>query len=179
MSEEEKKPGEDFVPNPEGYTFSVYSFWEFGGILTVGMFASFFSAVYCVVHSLYSEWIIPVFVLVGMLIVFVIGRKLCEATVNVKLTDIGLEQRRLSGSRFVPSCRIVYWGNISCYFSYGWSVYLRINEGFPFLIRTPFFSIFERPKSRMDNFYAFQSEFYKMAHKYGIKESVSRRDLLF
>ena len=170
MSEEQKKVEEEFTPDPEGFTFTVYSFWEFGGIMAFGMFTSFFCAVYCVVHSLYSEWMIPVFTIAGLLVFFVIGRKLCEATVNVKLTDIGLEQRRLSGSRFVPEYRMAYWNSVAGYFSSAWSVYLHINGGTSFLIQSPFFAVFERPKSWRDNFYAFQSELYKMAKKYGIKE---------
>ena len=170
MSEEEKKTEDEFTPNPEGFTFTVYSFFEFGGIMAFGMFASFFSAVYCVAHDLYSEWIIPVSVLVGLLAFFVIGRKLCEATVNVKMTDIGLELRRLSGSKFVPEYRMAYWNSVGGYFSSAWSVYLHINGGSSFLIQSPFFAVFERPKSWKDNFYAFQSELYKMANKYGINE---------
>ena len=100
MSEEEKKTNveEKTVPQPEGYTivkyleFVVIFCFVIGVLLSIPLYKMFKD------DKLLSYGVL----LVGGLFFWVIGHKFTEVKVNLRVTDKGLEQTRLSGSRFCP-----------------------------------------------------------------------------
>lgn len=169
MNEEQKKDEKEFVPNPEGYTFIVcpleklFYLFIIALIIPIGF-----------VRSMNNEWMIAVLWIVGFLIMFLLAHKLAEAKVNIKLSDLGLEQRKLSGSRLVPEYRLIRWTDINKCYNYGNMFRIVPNEGTDFRISTPVFSIFEKQESNRDNYYAFENEFFKMLRKHELEIRVGK-----
>ena len=169
MSEEQKKTEEEFVPNPEGYTFIVCPLHQVFYLFVVAMVLPF-----CFIRYLDNEWMIVVIWIVGVVVFSVLAHKLAEAKVNIKLTDMGLEQRRLSGSKLVPEYRFIRWVDIDKCYNHG-NMFRIVTKGGPdFPISTPVFSLFEKQESNRDNFYAFENELYKMTRKQKIEIRVGK-----
>ena len=169
MSEEQKKAEKEVIPNPDGYTFILCPLEKVSYLFIIPMIIPF-----CFVHSLSNEWMIPVMWFVGMIMFWVIAHKLAEAKVNIKLSDIGLEMRRLSGSKLVSEFRYLRWVDIEKFYSYGNRFRVVTREGTDFPISTPVFSLFEKQESNRNNYYAFENEFYKMAKKHEIEIRVGK-----
>ena len=169
MNEEQKKDEKEFVPNPEGYTFIVFPLEKFFYLFLIALIIAL-----GYVRSLNNEWMIAVLWIVGFFIMFLLAHKLAEAKVNIKLSDLGLEQRKLSGSRLVPEYRLIRWTDINKCYNYGNSFRIVPNEGTDFSISTPIFSIFEKQESNRDNYYAFENEFFKMLRKHELEIRVGK-----
>lgn len=169
MSEEQKKNEKEFVPNPDGYTFIVCPLEKVCYLFFVAMIIPL-----GFVRSLNHGWMIAVLWIVGFFIMFILAHKLAEAKVNIKLSDLGLEQRKLSGSKLVPEYRLIRWTDINKCYNYGNLFRIDTKEGTDFRISTPVFSIFEKQESNRDNYYAFENEFFKMLRKHELEIRVGK-----
>ena len=123
MSKEEKKTidEEKTIPNPEGYTIVKYaSGWGLFITLFFGMVVSI--TLLEIIRNNYKdlgEWLIWIIVFGISALFWIIARKITEVKVNLKITDEGLEQTRLSGSRFYPGHRLIKWEDMKCFHPYG------------------------------------------------------------
>ena len=178
MSEEEKK----LTPNPDGYDITIYpeywttvlsvvisivSVYMFKGMLKP-LFSSLnvwlFLGVFCIILS------IPVYL--SMFLIW----KLTNAKVNIRLTDVGLEQRKVSGPSWIPDFQVVKWEEMDYYFLFGRRNRAHSINGDDFFIGTKLdkdyaFSAmtFSRSDELNKTMKAFRSEFLRLANKKGIK----------
>ena len=173
MSEEQKKTDneEKTIPNPEGYTivkyleFVVVFCFIIGALLSIPLFNMFKD------DKLLSNGVL----LVGGLLFWLIGHKFTEVKVNLRITDKGLEQTRISGSRFCPEYRLIEWNNMSRYYlnprrmTKGMDFLVFLYSGNGFRISMPFIRIFEKQKNNDDNLEDFKEEFLEMATKYNVE----------
>lgn len=181
MSEKEKK----HAPNPEGYditicpeywvtvlsvVISIVSVYMFKGMLKP-LFSSLnvwlFLGVFCIILS------IPVYL--SMFLIW----KLTNAKVNIRLTDVGLEQRKVSGPSWVPDFQIVKWEEMNYYYLFGrrylgneltgddFFIGTKLDKDYAFSAMT-FFRIDELNKTMK----AFRSEFLQLANHKGIKRQL-------
>ena len=169
MSEEEKKDEKEFVPNPEGYTFIICPLEQVSYLFIIALIIPLGFA-----PSLNNEWMVAVLWIVGFFIMFLLAHKLAEAKVNIKLSDLGLEQRRLSGSRLVPEYRLIRWTDINKCYNYGNMFRIVPNEGSDLRLSPPVFLLFEKQESNRDNYYAFENEFFKMLRKHELEIRVGK-----
>ncbi len=169
MNEEQKKDEKEFVPNPDGYTFIICPLEKVFYLFVVAMIIPL-----GFVRSLNNEWMIAVLWIVGFFIMFLLAHKLAEAKVNIKLSDLGLEQRRLSGSKLVPEYRLIRWTDIEKFYNYGISSRIVPKEGSDLRLSPPVFSLFEKQESNRDNYYAFENELFKMTKQQGIEALVGK-----
>ncbi len=100
------------------------------------------------VHFYGSEIMYWVCCVVALLIEWIVMHKLFETRVNIKLTDKGLVQTRISGSRQVPECRIVEWENMKSYRTgqnAGWAdLYVTTRSGKNYGVKVCYFCLFEK-----------------------------------
>ena len=181
MSEKEKK----HAPNPEGYditicpeywvivlsvVISIVSVYMFKGMLKP-LFSSLnvwlFLGVFCIILS------IPV--CFSMFLLW----KLTNAKVNIRLTDVGLEQRKVSGPSWVPDFQIVKWEEMNYYYLFGRRYLGNELTGDDFFIGTKLdkdyaFSAmtFFRSDELNKTMKAFRSEFLRLANHKGIKRQL-------
>lgn len=179
MSEEEKK----LTPNPEGYditicpeywvivlsaVISIVSVYMFKGMLKP-LFSSLnvwlFLGVFCIILS------IP-----GYLSMFLIW-KLTNAKVNIRLTDVGLEQRKVSGPSWIPDFQIVKWEEMDYYYLFGrrdlghkltgddFFIGTKLDKDYAFSAMT--FSRREREQNMVMK--SFRSDFLRLASQHGIE----------
>ena len=126
MSEKEKKTDveEKTIPNPEGYT--IVKYLEF-----VVLFCSFIGALLamaiCAMFNVNGR-LLYMIIFGSFALFLIIGHKITEVKVNLRITEKGLEQTRLSGSKFCPEYRLIEWKNMSRYYPHGRS------RGIAFLI---------------------------------------------
>lgn len=174
----EKKP----TSNPEGYDITICpEYWVIvlSAVISIvlvymfkGMLKPLFSSlnvwlflgVFCIILS------IP-----GYLSMFLIW-KLTNAKVNIRLTDVGLEQRKLKGPSWIPDFQIVKWEEMDYYFLFGRRNRAHSINGDDFFIGTKLdkdysFSAmtFFRSDELNKTVRAFRSEFLRLANKKGIK----------
>ena len=177
MSEEEKKTDDEekTIPRPEGYTIVKYAF---GWVLFISMlFSLVFSAVFIVAFKDYfSEtdgWLVWIMLLVIYALFFVIGCKITEVKVNLKITDEGLEQTRLSGSRIYPKYRLIKWEDMKHYHLYGKGrgridFLVSVKDDMNFRISIPLLPLFDKQKDNWDNFEAFRDDFWGIAPEHDV-----------
>ena len=173
MSEKEKKTNDEekTVPQPEGYTivkyleFVVIFCFVIGVLLSIPLYKMFKD------DKLLSYGVL----LAGGLFFWVIGHKFTEVKVNLRVTDKGLEQTRLSGSRFCPKYRLIEWKNMSRYYlnprglTQGMDFLVFVYSGNSFRISMSFIRIFEKQKNNDDNLEDFKEDFLEKASKYGVE----------
>ena len=169
MREEQKKDEKEFVPNPEGYTFIICPLEQVFYLFIIALIIPLGFA-----PSLNNEWMVAVLWIVGFFMMFLLAHKLAEAKVNIKLSDLGLEQRRLSGSRLVPEYRLIRWTDINKCYNYGNMFRIVPNEGSDLRLSPPVFLLFEKQVSNRDNYYAFENEFFKMLRKHELEIRVGK-----
>ncbi len=182
MSEEEKK----LTPNPDGYDITIYpeywttvlsvvisivSVYMFKGMLKP-LFSSLnvwlFLGVFCIILS------IPVYL--SMFLIW----KLTNAKVNIRLTDVGLEQRKVSGPSWIPDFQIVKWEEMDYYFLFGRRNRAHSINGDDFFIGTKLdkdysfsaMSFFRHERELEKTVRAFRSEFLRLANHKGIKRQL-------
>ena len=97
---------------PDGFNVRTYSVVaQFIGLM-LGLILVFLFDARLKLWIIDPDWIrLIVFVFLAIL-GWVLGQKLSEATVNLKITNVGLEQMRVSGSILVPKKRIIEWRNM-------------------------------------------------------------------
>ena len=168
MNEEGKKLNEKTIPNPEGYTivkyleFAVFLCYAIGSLLVVAI---------CAMLKVNGR--LSYVVLFGCFTLFlIIGHKITEVKVNLRITEKGLEQTRLSGSKFCPEYRLIEWKDMSRYYpngrSRGIAFLICVNAETDYRISMPGIRVFEKQKNNSENLTAFQEEFSKMASEHGI-----------
>lgn len=178
MSEKEKKfnDEEKTIPRPEGYT--IVKYLEFVVFLCYGFFGVFVPIPFMVLMKNHNySFVLPFIVMLGSFVLFwLIGHKITEVTVNLKITDKGLEQTRLSGSKFYPEYRLIEWKDMKRFYPYGRSrgidFLICVDSDTNFRISMPGIRVFEKQKNNTENLIAFQEEFSKMASEHGVKRSL-------
>lgn len=96
---------------PDGFNVRTYSVMaQFIGFVLGLIFVFLFAA--SKLWIIAPAWIRMIVYFFTTILGWVLGRKFSEATVNLKITNVGLEQMRISGSILVPKKRIIEWGNM-------------------------------------------------------------------
>jgi hypothetical protein len=160
MSEGQNNVG--FIPNPDGHVFVVCPLEKAFPFVIIIMLLPFLFV------RLLDGWMIALFWVLGFFVFWVFAHKLTEAKVNVKLSDIGLEQKRLMGAKQVAEYRIIKWEDIRKCYSYG-SMIRIVTEDDSFRYSLPVFTLFVKQKSNRENYYAFEKEFRIMMRKHNIE----------
>lgn len=177
MSEKEKKINDEekTIPRPEGYTIVKYAF---GWVLFISMlFSLVISAVFIVAFNDYfsetDAWLVWIMLLVIYALFFVIGFKITVVKVNLKISDEGLEQTRLSGSRFYPEHRLIKWEDMKCFHPYGkrngcQNFYISVRNNMNFRISVPVLALSKWRKDNSDIFEEFRTVFWEMAPDHNV-----------
>ena len=174
MSEKEKKTNDEekIIPRPEGYTIVKYA----PGWVYISIFFGFYLCLFLGLNTNVFknidrfDWI--VFVCVS-LIFWIIGRKITEVKVNLKITDEGLEQTRLSGSKVYSEYRLIKWEEMKHYHLTGRTrdqdFLISVRNDLNFRISIPaFFTVFEKQKDNWENFSAFRNDFWGIAPEHDV-----------
>ena len=170
MSEEEKKTNDEekTIPRPEGYTIVKYAEgWTTFVVLFGGMLISPF-ILYLIKDVVPDRlWLFLLLYLSVFALLWGLMRKITEVKVNLKITDEGLEQIRLSGSNIYPDYRLIKWEDMNHYHLNGRSKYqnflISVKDDTNFRITIPMLALFEKEKENWDNFAAFQDDFWGIA----------------
>ena len=181
MTEEEKKTNDEekTIPRPEGYTIVKYAF---GWVLFISMlFGLVISAVLIVAFNDYfSEtsgwlvgWLVWIMPLVVYALLWIIGRKITEVKVNLKITDEGLEQARLSGSRIYPRYRLIKWEDMKSFYPYGrrkggQNFHISVRNNMNFRISVPVLILSKRQKVNSDILEKFRNDFWEIAPDHNV-----------
>ena len=174
MSEKEKKINDEekTIPRPEGYTIVKYAGrWEYI-ILLLGLFVCVFlthsTSVFKTIGNT-AFWIICISI---ELLFWVIGRTITEVKVNLKITEEGLEQKRISGSRFYPDYRLMKWEDMIRFYPDGITksqdFLISFRNDRNFSVSIPMFSLFERQENNMDVFLDFWDDFWGVALEHDV-----------
>ena len=169
MSKEAKNTNDEEknVPNPEGYT--IVKYLQFVAVFSffIGMMLSI---PFC--NDIHDY----VVMFGGGLLFWLIARKFTEVKVNLRITEKGLEQIKLSGSRCCPEHRLIEWKDMSGYCldgrSRGIDFLVFVKNDKPLRISMPGFLVFERQKNNWDSFTAFKNEFLIIAPKNGVHRAL-------
>ena len=180
MNEEENNAQEQIVPRPEGYTIVKYPpgwtylvyylsimllpLWEF-------VFKAFpHDALHNYIKDSYWLSLLPFFLYLGIL--WVIMRKVTEVKVNLKITEEGLEQTRLSGSKLYPKYRMIKWEEMKHYYPNGrirgQEFQVSVKHGMNFRVSVPCPALFEKQKDNCDNLSSFIDVFWDLAPQHGV-----------
>lgn len=167
INDEEKN-----VPRPEGYTIVKYAQGWMVIILFIGMIVSGIIGMTNAFKGV-AEWLFLVFYVMMITIFWIIGRKITEVKVNLRITDEGVEQTRLSGSIIYPKQRLIKWENMKHYHLNGrmrsQHFLISVKNDVNFRITIPvFFSIFEKQKGNWESFAAFQNDFWGIAPEHDV-----------
>lgn len=177
MSEEEKKTNDEekTIPRPEGYTIVKYAF---GWVLFISMlFGLVISAVLIVAFNDYFgetvDWLVWIIPLVIYALFFVIGFRITEVKVNLKITHDGLEQTRLSGSRIYPKYRLIKWEDMKSFETNGWrhrcqNFYISVRNNVNFRISVPVLALSKWRKDNSDIFEEFRNDFLRIAPEHDV-----------
>jgi hypothetical protein len=175
MSEEEKKTNDEekTIPRPEGYTIVKYAEGSttfvvlFGGML-ISPFILY------LIKDVVPDrlWLFLLLYLSVFALLWGLMRKITEVKVNLKITDEGLEQIRLSGSNIYPNYRLIKWEDMKHYHLNGRSKYqnfmISVKDDTIFRITIPMLALFEKEKENWDNFVAFQDDFWGIAPEHDV-----------
>ena len=175
MSEEEQKINDEekTIPRPEGYTIVKYAEgWVNLIVMVLGLVVLTFLLIVFKDVFIGRIWLFLLVDFVVLALLWVIGRKITEVKVNLKITDVGLEQTRLSGSKLYPEHRLIKWEDMKRYHLYGRGrgneFYIVVKDDTNFRISTPLFSLFEKQKENRDSFAAFQDDFWGIAPEHDV-----------
>ena len=174
MSEEEKKTDDEekTIQRPEGYTIVKYAEgWTTIVTMFVGIMISTF--IFYLIKDVVRDrfWLIWLIYLGIFALLWVLMRKITEVKVNLKITDDGLEQIRLSGSKFYPEYRLIRWEDMRCYHlnrSRTNDFLISVKNDDNFRISIPLLTLFEKEKRNRDNFAAFQDDFWGIASEHDV-----------
>ena len=99
-------------------------------------------------------------------------RKITEVKVNLKITEEGLEQTRLSGSKIYPEYRLIKWDDMRHYYLHGRSrdndFLISVIEDTDFRISLPWPALFEKQKDNWEIFAAFCDDFWGIAPEHDV-----------
>ena len=163
---------EKTIPRPEGYTIVKYAEgWTTIVTMFVGIMISTF--IFYLIMDVVRDrfWLIWLIYLGIFALLWVLMRKITEVKVNLKITDDGLEQIRLSGSKFYPEYRLIKWEDMRCYHlnrSRTNDFLISVKNDDNFRISIPLLTLFEKEKRNRDNFAAFQDDFWGIASEHDV-----------
>ena len=178
----EKKP----TSNPDGYDITIYpEYYTTVAILIITVI------VYCLLVKLFkpffqsmNEWVAValsiLFISIIVLLLMDCALRLVGATINIRLTDVGLEQRKVKGPSWIPDIQIVKWEEMDYYYLFG-RRHLGSNfNGDDFFIDTKrgkdyafsTMAFFRRERELKKTMKAFRSEFLRLANHKGIKRQL-------
>ena len=185
MSEKEKSP-QKITPNPDGYDITIYpEYWACIIIMLVIIVLIY--ALGSILKPLFSSMNKWLFMGVFCALLFILAygllfcvSKMIGAKVNIRLTDEGLEQRKVSGPAWIPESKVVKWENMSYFHLFG------IRGGFSrsaafngndFFIGTKLGSdysfstiaFFRRERELKMVMKSFRTEFLQLARQHGIE----------
>lgn len=171
---------EQVVPRPEGYTIVKHS-PLLGVLVFLCVAVGCTHLVYLVSDDVFhfdikgrfgdSFWwsflctvlkdVIPLFV------AWVLTMKIIEVKVNLKITEVGLEQTRLSGSKLYPKYRMIRWEDVKHYYPDGRHLFqdfsVSVKHGVNLRISLARSPIFEKQRDNCENLSLFIDAFGKMA----------------
>ena len=176
MSEEEKKTDDEgkTIPNPEGYTIVKYAGgWVLFISAFVGMvFSIFIIEVFKNYNNGASDWLLWVLFFVICALLWIIGFKITVVKVNLKISDEGLEQTRLSGSRIYPKYRLIKWGDMKSFHPNGrnrcQNFYISVRNNLNFRISVPMLALYKWRKGNSDVFEEFRNDFWETAPDHNV-----------
>ena len=174
MTEEAKHTDDEekTIPRPEGYTIVKYAAqWVIALSVSLGMVISTF--IILKVFQNVGLWLYLIVYASVILVLLVMGHKITEVKVNLKITDEGLEQTRLSGSKLYPKHRLIKWEDMKRFHLNGrlqYQVFLiSVKNGMNFRISLPWpIALFEKQKDNWENFHAFQNDFWGIAPEHDV-----------
>lgn len=150
---------------PDGYNVRTYSVMaQFIGFM-LGLVLVFLFDARLKLWIIAPDWIRLIVFVFFTILGWVLGRKFSEATVNLKITNVGLEQKRVAGSILVPKEKTVEWGNMRSCLLLGEfrrsNFYIRTKKGRNYRLMTTY--LFRRFSEYDNAFFDFCDEFERMA----------------
>jgi hypothetical protein len=131
-----------------------------------------------------SEWVAValsiLFISIIVLLLMDCALRLVGATINIRLTDVGLEQRKVKGPSWIPDIQIVKWEEMDYYYLFGRRYLGSKFNGDDFFIDTKrgkdyafsTMAFFRRERELKKTMKAFRSEFLRLANHKGIKRQL-------
>ena len=150
---------------PYGFNVRTYSSMAQSIGFMLGLILVFLFAARLKLWIIVPAWIRWIVFAFPAILGWVLGQKLSEVTVNLKITDVGLEQTRLTGSILVPKERIIEWGNMRLCFLLGEfrrsNFCIKTRKGSNYRLMTTY--MFRRYSDYDDAFFDFCHEFEQQA----------------
>ena len=116
-----------------------------------------------------NDWLFLAVLFVLYLTFWLIMRKITEVKVNLKITEKGLEQTRLSGSKLYPEYRMITWKAMTQIYMLGRTKKLNflidVKNERNFRISAPQHPIFEKQEKNFEQFCDFLEYFEKILRK--------------
>ena len=184
MNEEENNAQEQIVPRPEGYTIVKYAggWTDFisllGALIICGTWG--FDLVYIYLGSYFTDlgWLCIIVYFILYLPLSLIMHKITDVKVNLKITEEGLEQTRLSGSRLYPEYRKIEWEDMKRIYLNGrvkgQDFLITVCRGVNFRIFIPVLQLFVKQESNYEENRDFSEKFEMMAIKHGFHRKPRR-----
>ncbi len=183
---EKEKPSKKITPNPDGYDITIYpEYWTsvlsiIIPIVLVYLFKGMLKPLFSSLNQWLGLGVFCIFISIIVCLSLFCISKLTNAKVNIRLTDEGLEQRKVSGPAWIPESKVVKWENMSYFHLFG------IGGGFSrsaafngndFFIGTKLGSdysfstiaFFRRERELKMVMKSFRTEFLQLARQHGIE----------
>lgn len=184
MNEEENNAQEQIVPRPEGYTIVKYAggwtdFISLLGALIISCIWGLELA-YIYLGSYFTDlgWLYIIVYFIFCLFLRLIMHKITDVKVNLKITEEGIEQTRLSGSRLYPEYRKIEWEDMKRIYLNGrvkgQDFLITVCRGVNFRIFIPVLQLFVKQESNYEENRDFSEKFEMMAIKHGFHRKPRR-----
>lgn len=174
MSEEEKKTKDEekTIPRPEGYTIVKYAKGWADFIWIFGTFVSLPIGILIDRSLNVGFWVFVIVYICFSLFFGVVALKITEVKVNLKISDEGLEQTRISGSKQYPKRRMIKWEDMKSYHLCGRNrdnhFLISVKDDVNFRIYIPLLPLFDKQKDNWKNFEAFREDFWGIAPEHDV-----------
>ena len=177
MNEEENNAQEQIVPRLEGYTIVKYAggwtdFISLLGALIISCTWGLELA-YIYLGSYFTDlgWLCIIVYFILYLPLSLIMHKITDVKVNLKITEEGLEQTRLSGSRLYPEYRKIEWEDMKRIYLNGrvkgQDFLITVDNGKNLRIFLPLIQLYEKQKGNSAEEFDFSRDFEIIALKHG------------
>ena len=184
VSKGKNKSKNRIVPRPEGYTIVKYADgWtlfisSFGALIICGTWG--FDLVYIYLGSYFTDlgWLCIIVYFILYLPLSLIMHKITDVKVNLKITEEGLEQTRLSGSRLYPEYRKIEWEDMKRIYLNGrvkgQNFLITVDNGKNLRIFLPLIQLYEKQKGNSAEEFDFSRDFEIIALKHGFHRKPRR-----
>lgn len=177
MNEEENNAQEQIVPRLEGYTIVKYAggwtdFISLLGALIISCTWGLELA-YIYLGSYFTDlgWLCIIVYFILYLPLSLIMHKITDVKVNLKITEEGLEQTRLSGSGLYPEYRKIEWEDMKRIYLNGrvkgQDFLITVDNGKNLRIFLPLIQLYEKQKGNSAEEFDFSRDFEIIALKHG------------